>query len=63
MAGVNGDAVKNTAAISIGNKSIPAILLGPVAATKDNVKQTVIKDGFQNLETIQKSLPKEKWPQ
>jgi hypothetical protein len=30
---------------------------------KDNVKQTVIKDGFQNLETIEKSLPKEKWPQ
>jgi len=26
------------------------------------VKQTVIKDGFQNLETIKKSLPKEKWP-
>ena len=33
-----------------------------VVVTKDNVKQTVIKDGFQNLETIQKSLPKEKWP-
>ncbi len=29
----------------------------------DNVKQTVIKDGFHNLETIQGSLPKEKWPQ
>jgi len=37
-------------------------LLNPVVVTKDNVKQTVIKDGFQNLETIQKSLPKEKWP-
>jgi D-xylose transport system substrate-binding protein len=37
--------------------------VNPVAVTKTNVKQTVIKDGFQNLETIQKSLPKEKWPQ
>ena len=45
-----------------GDKTIPATLLAPVAVTKDNVKQTVIKDGFQNLETIQKSLPKEKWP-
>ena len=57
-----GEAAKTTAAVSIGNKTIPAILLNPVVVTKDNVKQTVIKDGFQNLETIQKSLPKEKWP-
>jgi D-xylose transport system substrate-binding protein len=58
-----GETIKTTAAISIGNKTIPATLLAPVTVTKDNVKQTVIKDGFQNLETIQKSLPKEKWPQ
>jgi D-xylose transport system substrate-binding protein len=58
-----GEDVKTTTSISIGNKSIRAILLKPVVVTKNNVKQTVIKDGFQNLETIQKSLPKEKWPQ
>jgi len=63
LASARGETVKTTAAISIGNKSIPATLLHPVAVTKSNVKQTVIKDGFQNLETIQKSLPKEKWPQ
>ena len=62
MAWARGDRVKTTTDISIGNKTIPATLLSPVAVTKDNVKQTVIKDGFQNLETIQKSLPKEKWP-
>jgi D-xylose transport system substrate-binding protein len=58
-----GGQVKTAASMSIGSKSIPAILLEPVTVTKDNVRQTVIKDGFQNLETIQKSLPKEKWPQ
>jgi D-xylose transport system substrate-binding protein len=57
-----GDAVKSTAAISIGNKTIPAILLAPVALTKDNIKQTIIKDGSQNLGTIAKSSPKKKWP-
>lgn len=57
-----GEAAKTTAAVEIGNKTIPAIPLNPVVVTKDNVKETVIKDGFQNLETIQKSLPKEKWP-
>jgi D-xylose transport system substrate-binding protein len=63
VAWAKGDAVKTTVAISIGNRTIPAILLAPVAVTKDNIKQTVIKDRFQNLETIEKSLPKEKWPQ
>jgi D-xylose transport system substrate-binding protein len=63
VAWAKGEAVKTTAAVSVGNKTIPATLLVPVTVTKDNIKQTVIKDGFQNLETIQKSLPKEKWPQ
>ena len=58
-----GQPVKTNASISNGAKSVPAILVNPVAVTKANVRQTVIKDGFQNLETIQKSLPKEKWPQ
>jgi D-xylose transport system substrate-binding protein len=62
VAWAKGETIKTSAAISMGNKTIPATLLAPVTVTKDNVKQTVIKDGFQNLETIQKSLPKEKWP-
>jgi D-xylose transport system substrate-binding protein len=57
-----GNPVKNTVTILNGNKSVQAIFLSPIVVTKDNVKQTVIKDGFQNLDTIQKSLPKEKWP-
>ena len=57
-----GESVKSAVSFTVGNKAIPAILLSPMVVTKDNVKETVIKDGFQNLETIQKSLPKEKWP-
>lgn len=57
-----GTPVKNAVPIRNGSKIIQAIYLNPVVVTKDNVKQTVIKDGFQNLETIQKSLPKDKWP-
>ena len=33
-----------------------------VAVTKDNGRQTVIQDGFQNLETTRKNLPKDQWP-
>jgi len=58
-----GQQVKTNTEISVGETSVPAILLAPVVVTRDNVMQTVIKDGFQNLETIEKSLPKEKWPQ
>jgi D-xylose transport system substrate-binding protein len=58
-----GEPVKATDSFEIRDKAVPAILLSPVVVTKENVKETVIKDGFQNLETIQKSLPKEKWPQ
>ena len=57
-----GSPIKNAVSIPNGTKTVQAIFLSPVVVTRDNVKQTVIKDGFQNLETIQKSLPKEKWP-
>ena len=57
-----GTPVHNAISIADGARTIRAIFLTPVVVTKDNVMQTVIKDGFQNLETIQKSLPKDKWP-
>jgi len=62
VAAAKGEVVKTTSTIALGDKTIPAIFFASVVVTKGNVKETVIKDGFQNLETIQKSLPKEKWP-
>jgi D-xylose transport system substrate-binding protein len=57
-----GEALRSDVNISNGTRTIPAILVPPIVVTKDNVMQTVIRDGFQNLDTIQKSLPPEKWP-
>jgi D-xylose transport system substrate-binding protein len=57
-----GETIRAAGSISNGSRKVPAILVTPVVVTKDNVMQTVIKDGFQNLDTIQKSLPPEKWP-
>jgi len=62
VAWAKGDTIRITAGISIGNKTIPTTLLSRIAVTKENVKQTVIRDGVQNLQTIQKNLRKEKWP-
>ncbi len=51
----NGEYKSNTGA------HIPAIYFRPVVVTKDNVKETVIKSGFQKLDEIKRGLPKEKW--
>src|SRR6266852_3756996 len=57
-----GESVKTASTIANGYKNVPAIFVAPIVVTKGNVKETVVRDGFQNLETIQKSLPKEDWP-
>ncbi|MEP7288736.1 MAG: substrate-binding domain-containing protein [Chloroflexota bacterium] len=44
----NTDGGKNTA----GNKAVPSVLLVPVAVTKDNIKETVIADGFRTWAEI-----------
>src|ERR1700674_2770953 len=55
--------VSTACSLQITDKFDAPLLLAPDVVTKDNIRQTIIKDGFQNLETIEKSLPKEKWPQ
>ncbi|MGC1619448.1 MAG: substrate-binding domain-containing protein [Candidatus Acidiferrum sp.] len=57
-----GAPVKDAVPYANGATTVRADLLTPVVVTKDNVMQTVIKDGFQNLDTIKKSLPQDKWP-
>jgi D-xylose transport system substrate-binding protein len=58
----NGQNANSSGTISNGKREVPAIFGPVVAVNKTNVKDTVIKDGFQNLSTIQKSLPPDQWP-
>jgi D-xylose transport system substrate-binding protein len=44
-----------------GTQTTKAILLTPIAVTRQNAKDTVFKDGFQKIETVKQSLPKDKW--
>ncbi len=39
-----------------GKIKVPAIMLKPVVVTKDNIKTTVVKDGFQKLKSINEAL-------
>jgi D-xylose transport system substrate-binding protein len=38
--------------IDNGQKQVPAVILKPVAVTKDNIKDTVVKDGFWTAKQI-----------
>jgi len=46
-------------AINNGKKKVPSILLKPELVTKDNIKATVVKDGFQTLKSINQALSPE----
>jgi D-xylose transport system substrate-binding protein len=55
-----GEKINEDRTIYNGKKKVPAIILKPVIVTKDNIRTTVIKDGFQKLEEINQGLPKDK---
>jgi D-xylose transport system substrate-binding protein len=46
--------------VNNGKKDVPAIMLRGVIVDKDNVRSTVVKDGFQKLNEINAGLPKDK---
>ena len=41
---------------------VPAILQTPIAVDKDNMVDTVIKDGYHTMEEVYQGIPKDKWP-
>jgi D-xylose transport system substrate-binding protein len=45
--------------ISNGKIKVPVIMLKPVLVTKENIKTTVVKDGFQTLKSINQALPED----
>ena len=48
--------------INNGKIDVPSILQEPIVVDKNNVMQTVIKDGYHKLEDVYKNVPKEQWP-
>ncbi|MGC2103793.1 MAG: substrate-binding domain-containing protein [Candidatus Acidiferrum sp.] len=54
-----GERVETNAEVNNGKRDVPAILLKPVVVTKENIKSTVVKDGFQTLKRINEGLSKE----
>lgn len=57
-----GEEVAADKVVNNGKIDVPSILLDPVAVTKDNVYETVVKDGYHKLEDVYKNVPKDQWP-
>lgn len=57
-----GEQVATTDTIDNGFKKVPAILLEPIAVDRNNLLNTIVKDGYHTLEEICAGLPPEKCP-
>jgi D-xylose transport system substrate-binding protein len=57
-----GEKLDTTETIDNGFKKVPAILLPPVAVDRNNLLDTVVKDGYHSLAEICAGLPPEKCP-
>ena len=55
-------AVTANGRVNNGFKDVPSILLEPIAVDKDNLLQTVVRDGFVTMEAVYKNVPREQWP-
>jgi D-xylose transport system substrate-binding protein len=51
-----GEKITVNKTIDNGKVSVPSILLKPIVVTKDNIKTTVVNDGFQKLASINQAL-------
>ncbi|MFC4077010.1 D-xylose ABC transporter substrate-binding protein [Salinithrix halophila] len=57
-----GKKPKPDAKVNNGKMDVPSILLEPIAVTKENMADTIIKDGYHPMKKVYKNVPKSKWP-
>ncbi len=58
----HGEKVETKDTINNGKKDVPSILHVPQVVDKNNLIDTVIKDGYHKLEDVYKNVPKDQWP-
>ncbi|MDR6226864.1 D-xylose ABC transporter substrate-binding protein [Desmospora profundinema] len=57
-----GKEPKPDSKVNNGKIDVPSILLDPIAVTKDNMMDTIIKDDFHKMEDVYKNVPKDQRP-
>lgn len=55
--------VETTSKVNNGKIDVPSVLLEPIVVNKDNIMDTVVKDGYQKMEEIYRNVPRDQWPQ
>ena len=58
----NGEKVEAKDKINNGKIDVPSILQEPIPVDKNNMADTVIKDGYHKLEEVYQNVPKDQWP-
>jgi D-xylose transport system substrate-binding protein len=53
----SGNKVEGETVIQNGKIEVPTILLKPIVVARGNIRETVVKDGFQTLASINRDLP------
>jgi D-xylose transport system substrate-binding protein len=54
--------LETTDSIKAVNQMIPAIYYEPIVVDKNNIMETVIKDGYQKYEDVYKNIPPDQRP-
>jgi D-xylose transport system substrate-binding protein len=57
-----GEKVDAPDRINNGKLDVPSILQQPIPVDKNNLADTVIKDGYHKVEDVYKNVPKDQWP-
>lgn len=57
-----GEEIETEDAIHNGLIDVPAVLLEPISVDKENMVETVIEDGFYELDEVYKNVPESEWP-
>ncbi len=57
-----GEKVETHAAVNNGTVDVPSVLLEPVVVDRNNIVETVVKDGYQKLEAVYENVPPEQRP-
>src|SRR2546423_9583347 len=57
-----GEKIETKETIDNGKLKVPSLLFEPMILDKNNVMQTVIKDGYHKMEDVYKNVPKDQWP-
>ncbi|WP_028986794.1 D-xylose ABC transporter substrate-binding protein [Thermicanus aegyptius] len=58
----NGKPIKTQGKINNGKIDVPAVLLTPIQVDKQNMMDTIIKDGFHPFEEVYKNVPEDQRP-